>query len=382
MGVVARGQGLRHATNGTGAPGAGLTARRRVLAGVAAAVVAGVGSAVQARVNSGLAGRLHDGLGAALLSNIVATILSGALLLASPPGRAGLRRAASGLRSRRLRPWEFLGGICGALYLASQGFSVNALGLAVFTVAVVAGQSGGGLAVDVAGVAPGGRRPITAARAIGAALTVMAVLLAAREGVHTGAEVALAVLPLVAGATLAFQGAVNGRVQQATGGVLPAVFLNVLIGTAALMLAYVGVLAVRGWPTGTLPSEPWLYTGGALGIAFIAISVSVVRHTGVLLLSLGTVAGQLVGALVLDWLAPGPAGTPKLAALLGTVLTLAAVAIALLPDLAGGGAAGRRDSDDLVTSVRVDPRDSDEVAAPRGRGLARWGAGTQPGRRR
>lgn len=346
-----------------------------MLAGVAAAVVAGVGSAVQSRINSGLAGQLHDGLGAALISNIVATTLSGVLLLASPPARAGLRRAVSGLRGRTLRPWEFLGGICGALYLASQGFSVNALGLAVFTVAVVAGQSGGGLAVDVAGVAPGGRRPITLARALGAGLTVLAVLLAAREGVHTGTEVALAVLPLVAGAALAYQGAVNGRVQQATKAVLPAVFLNVLIGTAALMLAYVGVLAVRGWPTGTLPREPWLYAGGVLGIAFIAVSVAVVRHTGVLLLSLGTVAGQLVGALVLDWLTPGPAGTPKLAALLGTVLTLAAVAIALVPDLAGGGARSRTSAEVAALS----PHRADDAAALGGPGHRDAGEGAYPG---
>jgi hypothetical protein len=111
--------------------------------------------------------------------------------------------------------------------------------------------------------------------------------------------------------------------------------------------------------------------GRALGIAFIAISVSVVRHTGVLLLSLGTVAGQLVGALVLDWLAPGPAGTPKLAALLGVVLTLAAVAVTLLPDLAGGDRQDQCDPNRVAALGGPGRRDSNEVATPRGRGLAR-----------
>src|SRR5262249_12033825 len=129
--------------------------RWAVLAGVAAAFLGGIAVAAQSRINGALAGHLHDGFAAALLNNTTALALSSVAVLSTPVGRAGLRLAARKLRGGHLRPWECLGGIFGALYVASQGLSVGALGLAVFTVAMVTGQSGGGLVVDVAGIAPG-----------------------------------------------------------------------------------------------------------------------------------------------------------------------------------------------------------------------------------
>jgi transporter family-2 protein len=251
-------------------------------------------------------------------------------------GRAHRPGAGTGpVAAGALRPWECLGGLCGALYVASQGLTAGTLGLAVFTVAVVTGQPGGGLAVDVSGLAPGGRRSVTRARVMGAALTVVAVLLAVSGRLRTGATVAPAALPLLAGTALAFQGAVNGRVRQATGGVLPAVFINALVGTGALLVVYLCALAVGDRQTGTLPGEPWLYLGGAIGIGFVAIGVAVVRHIGVLLLGLGVIAGQLAGAVALDFVAPGSAGTPTIAALLGTALTFVAVAVVLVPSPRG-----------------------------------------------
>jgi transporter family-2 protein len=255
-----------------------------------------------------------------------------AAMAAAPAARAGLRLAVDRLRRGTLRPWECLGGACGALYVASQGISAGVLGLAVFTVAVVAGQSAGGLAVDRAGIAPGGRRPVTRARALGAAVTVAAVVIAVSGRLRAGTGLALAVLPLAAGAALAVQGAVNGRVRQAAGAVLPAVFINAAVGTAALLLAFGGVLAVHGWPGGVLPGRPWFYLGGAIGVGFTAIGVAVVRRIGVLLLGLAVIAGQLSGALALDLIAPGPAGRPGVTGYLGAGLTLATVLVVVARD--------------------------------------------------
>ena len=77
-----------------------------------------------------------------------------------------------------------------------------------------------------------------------------------------------------------------------------------------------------------LPTEPWLYLGGSIGVVFIAIAAAVVRYTGVLLLGLSMVAGQLVGALGIDMLAPGGSGRPNTLTLIGVALTLIAVVIA------------------------------------------------------
>jgi transporter family-2 protein len=307
-----------------------------VLAGVTAAFVCGVGGAIQARVNGGLAAHLHDGIAAALASNGSALLILTGAMLAAPAARAGLRLVLAKLRGGTLRLWECLGGICGALYVASQGISAGALGVAVFTVAVVAGQSSGGLLADAAGLTPGGRRPVTQVRAAGAALTIAAVAVAASDQLRTGAWVPLALLPVVAGAGLAFQGAVNGRVRQAAGAVLPAVYVNALTGTAGLLVAFGISVLVRGRPTAALPTTPWLYLGGVLGIGFTTIGVMVVRRIGVLLLALGVIAGQLAGAVALDLLAPGPAGAPGVGALLGAGLTLLAVMVILLPDLRRG----------------------------------------------
>jgi len=306
---------------------------KSTLPGVLAAFVGGLGGAVQSRINAGLAGHLHDGVAAALVSNVVALTLVTVAVAVAPSARAGLRLVVTGLRRGTLRARECVGGACGALYVASQGISAGTLGLAVFTVAVVAGQTGGGLAVDRAGIAPGGSRAVTGPRVLGAALTVAAVVVAADGRLRAGASPALALLPLLAGVGLAVQGAVNGRVQRAAGAVLPAVFLNAVVGTAVLLLAFGAVVLVRGRPGGSLPDQPWLYAGGAIGACFTAIGVAVVRRIGVLLLGLAVIAGQLTGAMALDLIAPGPAGPPGVAGLVGVELTLVAVLIGARPRL-------------------------------------------------
>ena len=158
-------------------------------------------------------------------------------------------------------------------------------------------------------------------------LAVVAVLVAVEGQLRTPGRLVFAILPLVAGAGIAWQAAINGRLREA-GGVLPVTFVNAAVGTVALLIAFAVAGYVRGWPAGALPREPWLYVGGPLGIVVIASSVIVVRQIGVLLLALGFVAGQVVGALGADIVAPGSAGPPGRATILSAALTLVAVLIA------------------------------------------------------
>ncbi|MFM7874889.1 MAG: DMT family transporter, partial [Actinomycetota bacterium] len=54
-----------------------------------------------------------------------------------------------------------------------------------------------------------------------------------------------------------------------------------------------------------LPFSPWwIYTGGILGVTYIAFSALIVQHLGVLTFTLYSVGGQLIGALVLDLYLP------------------------------------------------------------------------------
>lgn len=139
-----------------------------------------------------------------------------------------------------------------------------------------------------------------------------------------------ALLPALAGIGSSWQQAVNGRVRAAAGSVRAATLVNFSIGTAALLVAFGVRVAVGGWPAGNLPTEPWLYLGGLLGIFFIAVAAAVVRFTGVLLLGLATIAGQIVGAVLLDFAVPPESGPPGPTTLLGAALTLVAVLIAAL----------------------------------------------------
>ncbi len=248
----------------------------------------------------------------------------------------------SRLRDGRLRWWELLGGACGGFYVAAQGLTVATLGVALFMVAIVAGQSTSSLLVDRLGLAPGGVRLVTLGRALGPALTVVAVAIAVSGSIGRVAALGLAVIPVVAGALQSWQQAVNGRIRAAAappgdatragafGGVAAATFINFLVGTAALLVALGVSVATGGWPDGALPSDLpldlLLYSGGLIGIVFIAIQAAVVQRIGVLLLGLGMIAGQIVGALVLDVVVPD-AGPPGAAMYAGAALTLVAVAI-------------------------------------------------------
>ena len=303
----------------------------------------GVAMAVQARINGELARRIDDGLVAALLSFLGGLVLLVLLAAAVPPMRTGLRRVREALVTRRLRPHQLLGGIFGAYLVATQGLTVAAIGVAVFTVAVVAGQAASSLLVDRAGLGPGGPQPVSAPRVLGAVLALAAVALAmsdrlsAPQSLELSTSVGLVALPALAGVGIAWQQAVNGRVAAAARGIgnplagmLPAALVNFTVGILALVLVTGVEVAIRGLP-GPLPAQPWLYLGGPLGVLFIGTAAAVVPITGVLLLGLGTVAGQLIGAVLLDVFVPTGEGHLTTTTLIGTGLTLVAVTVIALP---------------------------------------------------
>lgn len=299
-------------------------------------VATGAGLAVQARLNAELAAEMDAAVAGPAVSLAVGTVILLVLAATLPRTRAGLRRIATAWRTGGLRGWHLLGGVGGAALVTSQGLTVGAIGVAAFTVGVVAGQTTSSLVVDRLGIGPGGRRPVTATRLAGAGLTLAAVVLAVSGGLGAPADVALAVLPLLAGVLIAWQQAVNARVNAAAGpggivdAALPATLVNFGVATFALVLA-VGLEALLRGPPGTPPTDPLLYLGGPLGIVFIVTAAAVVGRIGVFLFSLAAIGGQLVGALLLDVLTPTAGGPPGLGTIAGTTLALVAVAVAALP---------------------------------------------------
>jgi transporter family-2 protein len=285
-----------------------------------AAVASGGLVAVQARINGELAQRLDDALLAAVVSFGSGLVIILVVVLMRPAARAAWARL------RDVPWWTRLGGLGGASLVAVSCYATPRIGVALLTVAMVAGQTTGGLAVDKVGLGPGGSHALTAARVTGAVLCLVAVALSVAGRTSDSAHPLLLVVVIAAGLLIAAQQAVNGRVRRQTGHAAVATLINFVVGTAALVLAY-GAFSqhhVKAWPG---VDQWWLYAGGLLGVVFIAMAAVVVRTLGVLRLGLATVAGQLVGAILLDALTPASSHRVGVATVVAAVLTFVAVVV-------------------------------------------------------
>jgi transporter family-2 protein len=249
----------------------------------------------------------------------------------APAGRRGVRRLVAGLRNRQLLWWQCLGGVCGAFLVMGQGLTISAIGVALFTVAAVSGQLVSGLLVDQAGIGPGEARPVTLWRVLGAELGVAAVVIALNGYEGKTSAIWLVIFPAAAGFGLAWQSAVNGVVRETAANSFVATLVNFGVAGAVLAMAFGADVLIWGDNAGPWPGQWWLYIGGLLGIFVISGAALVVRTIGVLLLGLCMVAGQLLGAVLLDLLAAERGTHLTFASVLGTAITLVAVLVAAIP---------------------------------------------------
>lgn len=297
---------------------------------LAAAALIGVMTALQARINGQLGARLDDGFVAAVVSFGSGLAILIVLSVALPAGRRGFGRLVSGVREGGIPWWMLAGGAAGALTVATQGLAVGLIGVSLFTVGVVAGQTVNGLILDRVGYGPAGVVAVTIPRVLGGALALAAVGLALVGDGLAGVPWWMLLLPLLAGAGIAWQQATNGRLRQRVGTPLTATLANFAGGTALLAIAAAVNVGVAG-PPQPFPDEPWLYVGGAIGVAYIFLAAAIVQYTGVLLLALGSVVGQLLTSIVLDALWPAPASPGPLQELAMVAVALASVVVAAVP---------------------------------------------------
>lgn len=298
--------------------------------GIAGAVCVGILTAVQARLNGALGMALGDGLFAALISMVFALTIMIVLSLVVPNGRAGFRELARGVRERSIPWWMLASGVAGAVTVATQGLTVAVIGVALFSVGVVAGQTVNGLVLDRVGYGPAGVVAITPGRLLGAGLALVAVALAVSPELLAAVPLWMLMLPVVAGAGIAWQAATNGRLRARTGSALTATLVNFIGGTILLSIAVAVNVSIVGLPT-NLPTEPWLYVGGAAGMAYVLMSAALVRFTGMLLLGLASIVGQLVASVLLDIWWPATSGAGLWQSLAMVLLALLAVAAAAIP---------------------------------------------------
>jgi transporter family-2 protein len=221
-----------------------------------------------------------------------------------------------------------LGGACGALTVSTQGITAGVLGVSLFTVGVVAGQTLHGLILDRIGFGPAGVVAVTPGRVAGGVLALAAVAISLSGDVLASAPLWMLLLPFAAGVGIAWQAATNGRLAQRVQSPIAATLMSFVAGTIVLALAAAVSVAVRGVPA-PLPAEPWLYLGGFLGAAYILLGAFIVAHTGVLLMGLGSVLGQLVTSVVIDLVWPTDAGPALWQVIAMVVVAVASVLVAV-----------------------------------------------------
>jgi transporter family-2 protein len=296
----------------------------------ALSVAGGALLSVQARVNGALATRLDSAVVAAAVSFSVGTVAlfavvakNGALerLRDVLPVSAAERRA-----HRAQRWWHLLGGLGGAFLVSVSAAAVPVIGVAMLSVCVVAGQSSGGLAVDRLGLSPFGRQRLTRERVGGALLAIVAVGIAATTRTGTARPLLLAAAAL-AGFGVAGQQAANGHLRMHTGRAPVAALVSFGVGTAGLLLVVGGQAVVGTLPALHWPAAPWLYAGGFGGAAYITLAAAAVPVLGVLRLTLASVAGQVIGSVLLDIVTPTGHGLAA-RTVIGAAILLGAVALA------------------------------------------------------
>ena len=290
---------------------------------LAAAVASGALVALQQRVNGELKTALDDALLTALVGFGIGLALLAVVVTSRPASRTAARRV-------RQVPWvQRLGGLGGASLVAVGAAAAPEIGVALLTVGLVAGQTSGGLLVDRLGMGPGGAHALTGPRVVGAALCLVAAGISVLGQGAREADPLLLVLVVLAGFAISVQQALNGRVRRTTGDAGVATLVNFTVGTAALVLGLLVSVLLTGIDVGSWPGWDrwWLYTGGPMGAAFVAVAALAVRRLGVLRLGLAIIAGQLVGALLLDLTLPVHGQGVDVLTVVGVALTLLAVAV-------------------------------------------------------
>ncbi|MEP6797904.1 MAG: DMT family transporter [Lapillicoccus sp.] len=296
-----------------------------------ATFVAGALLSGQSRMNGELAVRLGHGLAAALWSFGSGLAVLTVLVLVSSRVRSGFTRLREALRSNQIRLWQCLGGAVGGLYVFSQAYAVPISGVALFTIAVVGGQTVNAVVVDRLGIGPAGAVAVNRARLVAAGLAVIGVVVAV-GGRVTGASstvVIPVVLAFVVGALMTVQQATNGRVGVASGHPMATTWLNFAVGTVVLIVLS-GVALATGdlGPPASIDAPWWAWLGGLVGIIVVSVSAVAVRHLGVLQVMILMLLGQLVTAVGLDAISPATRGHLTPIVVLGLAVTLVAAVLA------------------------------------------------------
>ena len=295
----------------------------------ALAILSGVMIAIQARANGELSARLGNSLEAALISFSSGLIIIAVISIFSRRIKEGMSRLRSAVREKRLPRWRLFAGMLGGSFVAIQTHIVPVIGVALYSVASIAGQALTSLLVDRLGITAGGPKAVSLRRVGAATITVLAVAVSVIDRLDDGQFSLFALfLALLAGAFVGVQRALNGQINEFAHESFATSLLNFIMGTAFLLVFLLILLLFSDTKLEPLPSGPWwIYLGGVIGVIYIAFTALIVQHLGVLTFTVLSVGGQLAGSLVLDLVNTETSGQVGWALVTGIALTYLGVMV-------------------------------------------------------
>ena len=293
------------------------------------AALSGLLIALQARANGELSHRLGNGLQAALVSFTSGLIIIVVIALFNPSIKEGVRTLRRAVVAKEIPPWTLFAGMLGASFVAVQTKIVPLIGVAIYSVAAIAGQSAISLVVDRIGLTGGGKKKITPRRVTAAFVTDLAVFISVADRLDgKDLSIAAVVLGVLAGTIVGVQRAMNGQINEHSQQSFTTSLLNFAMGTTFLLIFLCFAMTMGGMKLSPLPAGPWwIYTGGAIGVIYVAFTSTIVQHLGVLTFTLISVGGQLAGSLLIDLFSPTDGVQISIYLVCGIVLTYLGVLV-------------------------------------------------------
>lgn len=291
------------------------------------AALSGAMIALQARANGELSHRLDNGLQAALVSFGSGLLIIFVITLFNSTIKEGIKNLRTAVANKEIARWKLFAGALGGSFVAIQTQIVPLIGVAIYSVASIAGQTAMSLVVDRIGLTGGGKKLISPRRVLAAFLTVLAVLVSVWDRIDANNLSMFAVTAGgIAGAIVGIQRALNGQINEYSHQSFTTSLLNFITGTSFLLILIVAGLILGRNELSPLPSGPWwIYTGGVIGVIYIAFTSTIVQHLGVLTFTLFSVGGQLVGSLIIDLVSPTDGVSVSAYLVTGIVMTYAGV---------------------------------------------------------
>jgi len=249
---------------------------------------------------------MGDSLEAAIVSFTTGLLFVSVIALFRKDVRSGFRQIFSAVNLKLLPSWRLGAGALGASFVAMQTYAVPIAGVALFTVASLAGQTGISLWVDHVGLAGGSRVIITKRRVIAAIITILAVVVSTWDRFTiSNFSLLTIVLAVFSGTWVGVQRALNGQINSYSKASFATSLLNFITGTTFLLFLLLLRTLFTDHSVMNFTSGPWwMFLGGSIGVIYIALSAHIVQYVGVLEFTLFSVGGMLIGSLLIDIIVP------------------------------------------------------------------------------